>query len=117
MADTHLLDKAALAKAHLLRCMADKRPRPRKLVQGYVYFCGPIDGPIKIGFSKDPRERLYRLQTNRHDRLHLWAETPGTDVDEASYHNRFFRFSIGGEWFARTPEIEAEIARLNAGSA
>lgn len=89
----------------------------RTNADGYAYFCGPQGGPIKIGFSRDPGERLYRLQTGYPERLHLWAEAEGGKPQEAAYHARFADAWIGGEWFARTPEIEAEIARLQGATA
>lgn len=82
--------------------------------EGYAYFAGPAGGPIKIGFSMDPYQRLYRLQTDHPERLYLWAEAPGGRRAEDRYQARFAKHWIGGEWFARCPEIEAEIARLKA---
>jgi len=99
--------------AHLRRAAADKTVRRRKMTEGYVYFCGPADGPIKIGFSRDPGERLYRLQTSHPERLYLWAETPGTEATEDRYHARFANLCLGSEWFARHDDILAEIAYLN----
>ncbi|WP_347091809.1 GIY-YIG nuclease family protein [Sphingomonas parapaucimobilis] len=65
---------------------------------------------MKIGWSTDPSERVYRLQTGRASRLQIWAEVSGTKADESVYHNRFADAWVGGEWFARTPAPEAQIA-------
>ena len=101
------------AIAHLRRCAAVKdRPARQVRTDGYAYFIGPEGGAIKIGFSTDPDERLYRLQTSHPERLHLWAEATGGKKQERAYHAQFADAWIAGEWFTRTPEIEAEIARL-----
>lgn len=100
-------------KRHLRKLMAGKGTKPKPLKQGYVYFCGPEGGPVKIGWSTDPDERIYRLQTGIAAHLHIWAEVPGTKADETAYHNRFADAWMGGEWFARTPSLEAEIASLS----
>lgn len=80
--------------------------------RAYVYFIGPTNGPVKIGFSIAPYERVANLQTAHWDKLELLAKVAGTEADERTYHDRFAAARIRGEWFSRTPEIEAEIARL-----
>jgi hypothetical protein len=78
-----------------------------------VYFIGSENGPIKIGISANPRARLGNLQTGHHDRLDLLATCEGGMDREKKYHQQFAAHRINGEWFERTPEIEAEINRLN----
>jgi hypothetical protein len=103
------------ALAHLRRYATGKAARPDRLCRdGEAYFCGAEGGPVKIGFSKDPEERLYRLQTSHPERLHLWATAEGGEQAERDYHRQFADHRINGEWFQRCPEIEAEIDRLKA---
>lgn len=103
------------AMAHLRRLMKNPAAPKPLTSEGYAYFIGPENGPIKIGYSSDPSERLYRLQTAHVERLYLWAEAPGGKLKEREYHQRFASQRAAGEWFTRCPEIEAEITRLAGG--
>jgi hypothetical protein len=68
--------------------------------QGFVYFIQAGEsGPIKIGFSSDPKMRFGALQTAHHETLRLVATMPGTESDEAKMHKRFKKSRIRGEWF------------------
>lgn len=79
-----------------------------------VYFIGAGKaGPVKIGIAADPRARIASLQTGHYEPLTLLAVTAGGREAEVAYHARFASARLHGEWFARTPEIEAEIERLN----
>ncbi len=44
--------------------------------------------------------------------LRILAKTEGSRTQERAYHARFAAIRLHGEWFERTPEIEAEIERL-----
>jgi hypothetical protein len=80
-----------------------------------VYFVGGKTGPVKIGFTQQPmRERLKCIQNGSPIKLHVLATLNCTRINERLYHKRFAAFRLHGEWFERCPEIEAEIARLNA---
>lgn len=79
----------------------------------YVYFIGAASGPIKIGIAIRPPARLSGLQTSHHEKLELLATCEGDLELEKAYHRRFAANRLSGEWFERTPEIEAEIERLN----
>jgi hypothetical protein len=81
-----------------------------------VYFIGAGDGPIKIGMSDDPRKRLRTLQTSHHQPLAILAVCEGGRVREGEYHRTFARHRLNGEWFARHPDILAEIASLTGAS-
>lgn len=80
---------------------------------GVCYFIGCTEGLVKIGFSKNVHKRLASLRSSSPFRLTLLATINGGRTRERYYHQRFASHSIGDEWFARAPEIEAEIARLN----
>lgn len=84
-------------------------------IEQVVYFIGVgKDGPIKVGIAANPKSRLASLQTAHHEKLTLLAVTIGGRQQEAAYHAQFAGYRLSGEWFARHPDILAEIARLNA---
>ena len=57
-------------------------------------------GPIKIGLSKDPQERLKALQTGNSKKLRmLWYIEPKTLEVESILHKAFDEHRICGEWF------------------
>lgn len=78
-----------------------------------VYFIGSASGPIKIGIAVNPRNRLKSLQTGHHERLEILATCDGGAEQESAYHKRFADHRLNGEWFERSPTIEAEIERLS----
>jgi hypothetical protein len=81
--------------------------------EAICYFVGGEDGPVKIGYAKDPKRRLVDLQNGSPVRLSILAQTSGGLTRETAYHYQFAKFRLHGEWFERCPDIEAEIARLN----
>lgn len=91
--------------------------RPKREPEGSVaqcYFIGLIDGPIKIGASVKPAERIRDLQAACPYPIGILALAGGGFATEASYHRRFAAFRLHGEWFDRHPDILAEIDRLNS---
>lgn len=76
---------------------------------GGVYFIETgWHGPIKIGWSLDPRRRLHEFQGVNGYRLRLLGVFPGTHGDERRMQHRFERFLVqkdgmcppcGREWF------------------
>jgi hypothetical protein len=81
---------------------------------GLCYFIGNVE-VVKIGFSADVYRRLPEIMTRAalFD-LDVLATARGHRYREAYYHQQFDAHRLGGEWFARVPEIEAEIARLQS---
>lgn len=77
------------------------------------YFIGVEDGPIKIGYSVDVQSRFSAIQSCSPVRLKIFAVASGGEAREEAYHYQFHEHRLHGEWFSRTPEIEAEITRLN----
>lgn len=69
-----------------------------------IYFiqCGK-NGPIKIGVSEDPIERLRQLQTaNPYELKLLWVHDPkklGDEITEQGLHAELEHENIRGEWF------------------
>lgn len=78
------------------------------------YFIGGEDGPVKIGFTDNLPKRLKALQSHSPVPLQVLAVTGGGIFAEMEYHERFAQHRLHGEWFERTPEIEAEIERLSS---
>ena len=79
-----------------------------------IYFIGPLNGPIKIGYASRLQFRLKELRLANAYPLEVWASVEAPPSQEREYHRRFAAHRLHGEWFTRTPEIEAEIARLAA---
>jgi hypothetical protein len=63
------------------------------------------DGPIKIGYSKNPEDRRDSLQTGNHLDLKLIGVIPGKTTLEEKLHNRFDKYRIKGEWFECSSDI------------
>jgi len=73
-----------------------------------VYFVQArnIDGPIKIGVSRNVFRRLFALQISHYECLYLIGAIPGGDKTlEAQLQDRFWKFHIRGEWFRSSPEL------------
>jgi hypothetical protein len=83
--------------------------------RGFVYFAGPLEGPIKVGFTNNVAERLRGLQTASPVDLVLWAVIPGTLTCEAAWHDVLADERVRGEWFAlseRTARAIIEVRKL-----
>lgn len=89
-----------------------RRSRPR-VVDGTIYFIGPREGIVKIGFTTDLEERMRRLQCGSPVALEVIATVAGDTRLEREYHRRFADARQHGEWFLRTIDVEAEIERLS----
>ena len=89
------------------------------MMEKFVYFIRPAGkpGPIKIGCSVDPAERLRSIQRDWLSPLELIGCVPGCIPDEITLHKRFRRnrqrtHSSNREWFNHCPEIEQGIGRI-----
>ena len=79
----------------------------------YVYFIqNGKDGPIKIGVTNNPRNRLCSLQTGSpwpYILLVVVSDQSGLPSSARYYeqwlHKKFRRFRLNGEWFDPVPEI------------
>lgn len=78
----------------------------------FIYFIGADSGPVKIGYSVNPKVRMRQLQAASPRRLKILAQVIGEPEDERAYHARFAAHRLHGEWFERHPDILAEIDRL-----
>lgn len=76
---------------------------------GYIYFIGTEAGPIKIGWAKNPYERLRKLQTAHYERLELLGAfvVPSPRSFERELHMALDRARLVGEWFLRSPVLPA----------
>lgn len=82
----------------------DRRPKPLPKAgprDGFVYFVGADDGPIKIGFSVDPEARLAALQTGSAFRLRILLLLEATSAMERDIHESMDPWRVHGEWFER----------------
>lgn len=80
----------------------------------HVYFIGGPDGPVKIGYAKRLTHRLAMLIKEHDTPLAILATTPGGIDLESTYHMKFERHRLHGEWFSRSSEIEAEMTCLTS---
>lgn len=64
---------------------------------------------IKIGMSKNPKERMSALKTGAAAKLELYAQTRVSKADarsvEAGCHRVLREFRTAGEWFSIRPQI------------
>jgi hypothetical protein len=77
------------------------------LEKGWAYFIQHINGgPIKIGSSVDPYDRLHGLNINSHDKGYvLIGMERGYKAQETNLHIRFRHLRLHGEWFEPNYEI------------
>lgn len=117
MADAHILAQQ-LRGEWKKNPLHDSRTRESRALanerrDGLVYFIGGDNTPVKIGYSTAVEGRLRSLQASHWCKLKILAAVSACEADEREYHRRFTASRLSGEWFSRTPELEAEIARLS----
>lgn len=81
-----------------------------------VYFIKPVglDGPIKIGCSGTPADRLENLAAWSPWPLEVIGSIPGSYAEEAFLHSCFADFHSHREWFHSTPALRGAIAEMLA---
>lgn len=67
---------------------------------------------VKIGYSKNPEERLAELQTGNPIRLKLLATFPGDAKTEKGLHEAFAKYHWQGEWFRFDGHLKASVIAL-----
>lgn len=84
----------------------------------YIYFIKPVglDGPIKIGCSGIPEDRLVSLAAWSPFPLEVIGKTPGTLKDEGFLHRCFSEYHSHHEWFYFTPALGEIITKILASS-
>ena len=86
-------------------------------VRSYVYIIGhPEDGPVKIGVSAKPRDRLRDLQIGNPVKLKILAKFRGGPDQEAAAHRLLGTYRIQGEWFARSGVVLTFIDNVSRGN-
>lgn len=79
-------------------------------MQGFIYAIQSGDcGPVKIGYTLNPYQRLSQLQTGSPDKLRILPVRGGTPDDEQKIHAELKHLRIGGEWFRPTRETIAAV--------
>lgn len=80
----------------------------------HVYFIEAENGLIKIGYSANVALRLRALLTTSAAPLKLLGWLPGDTQTERDLHDRFAYSRSHGEWFRRTPDLEAVLATIES---
>jgi hypothetical protein len=84
----------------------------------FIYFIKPVGkrGPVKIGSSYYPEERLKQIQRDWFDQLELIGFVPGCVPDEIKLHYRLVRhrqrLHSHREWFRACDELDAVVRRI-----
>lgn len=77
----------------------------------YVIQAGD-QGPIKIGFAINPKNRISQLQTANPKKLRILKIINGGSDTEREIHKRLSAYRMNGEWFQPCAEVMHYIARL-----
>lgn len=78
-------------------------PRSR---EGYAYFIqADVGGPVKIGWTVDPENRLDALQCGHPYTLKVRSLHLADRGLEGRLHKQFAAHRLRGEWFEPTPEM------------
>lgn len=81
-----------------------------------VYFVGGDEGPIKIGWTQNLRNRLPCIQNGSSVALRVLATQKAPKAKERWYHKQFASSRVLNEWFERTPQLMALIESLSSQS-
>lgn len=81
----------------------------------YVYAISRADGPIKIGFTTQPRRRRSGLDTASPAKLDLLFFVEGSRAHERHLHQVLAAHRIRGEWFSPHPVVLATLERVKRG--
>lgn len=77
---------------------------------GFVYFIQMGEGgPIKIGWTRDPWQRIHELQTAQPYRLRLLGVIEGDRHTERRLHRELAEHRVRGEWFKSAPDVLAKL--------
>lgn len=87
------------------------------LSRTFVYFISAGSGPIKIGLSDNPEQRLLDFQTSHYKKLHLLFVIECTTRTEAyqlesAFHRWYADIRLMNEWFDVAPSQIAEDVKL-----
>jgi hypothetical protein len=75
-----------------------------------IYFLTARElGRVKIGYAKDPYQRINQLKTGCPAKCTIEAVIEGDQAFEAELHQMFRKFRTHGEWFELSPALEMAI--------
>lgn len=78
-----------------------------------IYFIqSGTDGPIKIGYSQDPTNRLKQLQTGSPKKLKLLCAVEGGFELERRLHDSLCQYHLNNEWYHPVKEITQTLDTL-----
>lgn len=91
---------------------------------GYVYFikmqpdANPYDAEpfVKIGYAKDPDQRLAQLSTSLPFEIDIEATFRGSPADERWLHRKLAAYRVRREWFRLSKSMEKFLDRLSDAS-
>lgn len=88
--------------------------RGRQSEKGFIYFMRRADGvgPVKIGCSKWPADRLAMFTVWSPEPLEIITTAPGKFSDERRIHRQFEEFRLHSEWFEAAPQVLAMVAHV-----
>jgi Meiotically up-regulated gene 113 len=73
---------------------------------GFVYFAkADPEGPIKIGWSANPIQRIRSLNASAPSEIRLLAMFPGAKRDEWELHGELEQHRLRGEWFEDCDDV------------
>lgn len=110
---------AKLQEAEEDEARAQQRPSIPQGQEGdpFVYFIQQgDDGPIKIGRTKNARERRHALQLATHAQLRILATLRAPHWAEGSLHGFYSEERIRGEWYRPSPRPLGYIAEVRSWS-
>lgn len=86
-------------------------PNVKHVNIGFVYIAKASNFPdvIKIGFSKNPEQRIKKLGYSTKIKIELVHCVVGTKLDEALAHESLSKYSLANEWFDLSGRIQAAI--------
>lgn len=86
---------------------------------GFVYFIrAGRTYSVKIGWARDPENRLDQMQVGCPHKLHLIGFAPGSHGDEKEWHHTWPQLRQRGEWFRLDEALRSAInARLHQADA
>jgi hypothetical protein len=77
--------------------------------QSFIYFAR-AGNKVKIGISKNPRQRLGSIKTGSSSKVRIYYVTPGDAQKERDLHKLFSEYRVNGEWFLFAAAIRDWIA-------
>lgn len=82
--------------------------------RGFVYvFANFFSGVCKIGFTKNPLNRLKQVQTGCPYKLEIVLVINGSVKVEKALHRKYKKFKTNGEWFLFRGELKESIQKLS----